>query len=201
MRKSVAMTKLEMRRKLIHMASLVIPLGYIPLSKTTTMIPLVVLTALLVFFDIIRHYHEGIRRVYEKHLIGTLVRKREQNRLVGSTYFMIGACLCVWFLDKHIAIVSLLVLIISDTLAALAGTTFGRIALFGSKTLEGSTAFLLSAVFIVLLYPGVPLLWGLIGALTATLVELLPLRVDDNLLIPLVMGFTIQGLSGLSAGS
>jgi len=177
------------------MASLLIPVGYLYVSKTTAMIALAGITAFFLFFDIIRHHNKTIRLIYERHLIGTVVRKKEQSRLVGSTYFMIGACLCVWLLDKPIAMVSLLVLIISDTLAALVGTSLGRIHLFGAKTLEGSIAFLLSAVLIVYLYPGIPLLWGLTGAVLATLVELLPLRVDDNLLIPLVMGLAIQGFS------
>lgn len=187
-------TELEMRRKLIHMSSLVIPLGYIFVSKTTAMIPLIGATVFFLFFDIIRHHNQTIRVIYERHLIGTVIREKEQNRLVGSTYFMIGACLCVWLFDKPIAIVSLLVLIISDTLAALVGGTIGRVPLFGSKTVEGSMAFLVSAFLIVFLYPGIPLLWGLIGAFLATIVESLPLGVDDNLLIPLVMGLTIQGL-------
>lgn len=175
------------------MSSLIIPIGYLFVSKTTAMIALIALMCFFLFFDIIRHHNEAIRQIYEKHLFGKVVRQREQNRLVGSTYFMIGACLCVWLLDKPVAIVSLLVLIVSDTLAALVGSTLGRIPLFGPKTLEGSMAFLLSALLIVVLYPGIPLAWGVAGALLATLVELLPLRVDDNLLIPLVMGLTTQG--------
>jgi dolichol kinase len=193
----MTITKLEVRRKSIHMGSLVIPIGYAFVSKTEAMVPLLAVTSFFVFFDIIRHHNRAIRRIYEKHLIGSVIRQRERSRLVGSTYFMMGACLCVWLLDKPIAIVSLLVLIISDTIAALVGTTVGRVVLFGSKTLEGSAAFLLSALLIVFVYPGVPFLWGVAGAIVATLVELLPLRVDDNLLIPLAMGFTIQGLAVL----
>jgi len=153
------------------------------------------LCVFFIFFDIVRHHNRTIRGIYERYLIGTVIREKEQYRFVGSTYFMVGTCLCIWLFDKAIAIVSLLVLIVSDTLAALVGSAIGRIPLFGVKTVEGSMAFLLSAVLIVFLYPGIPLLPGLAGAFLATLVESLPLGVDDNLLIPLVIGLTIQGLN------
>jgi dolichol kinase len=177
------------------MGSLVIPIGYAYVPKSSAMISLLAVTAFFVFFDIIRHHSRTIGLIYENHLIGSVIRQGERSRLVGSSYFMIGACLCVWLLDKPVAIVSLFVLIISDTMAAFAGTALGRIVLFGSKTLEGSAAFFLSALLIVFVYPGVPFLWGVAGAVVATLVELLPLRIDDNLLIPIAMGFTIQGLT------
>jgi len=191
----VTITKLELKRKFIHLGSLVIPIGYVFVSKDGAMIPLLAVTAFFLFFDLVRHHSQTIRLIYEKHLIGSVIRQRERNRLVGATYLMIGACLCVWFLDKPIAIVSLLVLIISDTVAALVGNTLGRTPLFGTKTLEGSMAFFFSALLVVSLYSGVPCLVGVAGACVATLVELLPLGVDDNLLIPLAMGFTIQGLT------
>lgn len=191
----MTISKLELKRKLIHMGSLVIPIGYVFVSREDAIIPLLAVTAFFLFFDVVRHHNQTIRLIYEKHLIGSVIRQRERNRLVGATYLMIGACLCVWLLDKPVAIVSLLVLMISDTVAALVGNTLGRTPLFGTKTLEGSMAFFFSALLIVFLYPGVPCLVGVAGACVATLVELLPLGVDDNLLIPLGMGFTIQGLT------
>jgi len=193
----VTISKLEFKRKLIHMGSLVIPIGYVFVSREGAIIPLLAVTAFFLFFDVVRHHNQTIRLIYEKHLIGSVIRQRERNRLVGATYLMIGACLCVWLLDKPVAIVSLLVLIISDTVAALVGNTLGRTPLFGTKTLEGSMAFFFSALLVVSLYSGVPCLVGVAGACVATLVELLPLGVDDNLLIPLAMGFTIQGLAVL----
>ena len=189
------LTKLELRRKLIHMGSLVIPVSYVFVSKPTAIRVLLPVTAFFLFCDIIRRYSRTVRLIYEKHLIGTVVRKREEDRLVGSTYFMIGASLSVCLLDQSIAILSILVLIVSDTVAALVGMTLGKTPLFGSKTLEGSLAFLFSAVLIVILYPGIPLTWGVAGALLATLAESLPLPLDDNLIIPLAMGVTVQTLS------
>jgi glycerol-3-phosphate acyltransferase PlsY len=67
------------------------------------------------------------------------------------------------------------------------GKGIGRVRIFG-KTLEGSLAFLVSSLLIVWVYPDLNRLWGSLAALGSTLIELLPIRVDDNLTIPLVAG-------------
>jgi len=67
------------------------------------------------------------------------------------------------------------------------GKGMGRVAIF-KKTLEGSLAFLFSALLIVWIYPGLNRLAGSLAALGATVIELLPIPIDDNLTIPLVAG-------------
>jgi dolichol kinase len=106
---------------------------------------------------------------------------------MGSTYFLFSSILAILFFPKPIAIASLLFLILSDTAAAIVGKWIGRVRIFG-KTLEGSLAFLLSSLFIIWVYPDLNRFWGSLAALGATLIELLPIRVDDNLTIPLVAG-------------
>jgi glycerol-3-phosphate acyltransferase PlsY len=65
------------------------------------------------------------------------------------------------------------------------GKGIGKIRIFG-KTLEGSLAFFFSSLLIVWLYPDLNRFWGSLAALGATLIELLPIRVDDNVSIPLI---------------
>ena len=71
---------------------------------------------------------------------------------MGSTYFIFSAILTILLFPKSIAIVSLLILILSDTAAAIIGKWIGRIRIFG-KTLEGSMAFLITSLLIVWIYP------------------------------------------------
>jgi len=106
---------------------------------------------------------------------------------MGSTYFLLASVLVIWLFSKPIAMVSVLILIISDTCAAWVGKGIGRVAIF-TKTLEGSLAFLLSAFLIAWSYPGLNRLSGSLAALGATVIELLPIPIDDNLTIPLVAG-------------
>ena len=77
-------------------------------------------------------------------------------------------------------------------LAAIVGRSFGRVRVFG-KTLEGSLACFGACVLVSLLYPGDPFTWRMIlgGALVATLFELLPIPLDDNLRISLSAGFAM----------
>ena len=70
------------------------------------------------------------------------------------------------------------------------GKAWGRIKLIGDKSLEGSAAcFIVCAVISVFWIDPVV---GLTGAFVATLAELLPLRIDDNLTVPLISGAVMQ---------
>jgi dolichol kinase len=69
------------------------------------------------------------------------------------------------------------------------GRKWGKRPLF-SKTVEGSTAFLVAAILVVVLTPNLNLAIGIGLALVATIAEVIPLRIfgytiDDNLVIPL----------------
>jgi dolichol kinase len=106
---------------------------------------------------------------------------------MGSTYFIFSTILTILLFPKSIAIVSILILILSDTAAALVGKWIGRVKIFG-KTLEGSMAFLLTSLLIVWIYPNLNRFSGSLAALGTTLIEVLPIKLSDNLTIPLVAG-------------
>ena len=106
---------------------------------------------------------------------------------MGSTYFLFSSLLVILLFPKPIAIASLLILVLSDTSAALVGRGIGKVSFWG-KTLEGSMAFFICSLLIVWIYPNLDRFPGSLAALGATLVELLPIPLDDNLTIPLVAG-------------
>jgi dolichol kinase len=181
------LTGVEVSRKIVHLATLSIPIGYAMLPKETVITILLPLFLGFLIVDLLRHYYSGMTSLFHKYFLGTVLREEERNTLMGSTYFLFSSILAILFFPKPIAIASLLFLILSDTAAAIVGKGIGRIRIFG-KTLEGSLAFLLSSLFIVWVYPDLNRFWGSLAALGATLIELLPIRVDDNLTIPLVAG-------------
>ncbi len=180
-------TGLEIKRKLVHLSTLVIPFGYALTSKET------VLTFLLPFFliylavDLLRHFHPGMTSLFVKYFYGRVLREKERSRLMGSTYFLFSSLLVILLFPKPIAIASLLILILSDTAAALVGRGIGKVSFWG-KTLEGSMAFFICSLLIVWIYPHLDRFSGSLAALGATLVELLPIPLDDNLTIPVVAG-------------
>ena len=110
-------------------------------------------------------------------------------------------CIGIFLFPRIIAITAFSILIISDTVAALVGRRLGRHP-FLAKTREGAAGFLVSALLVVLLAPkagpGVAeYLIGAAGAVTGTVVESLPVRIDDNLSIPLSIGAVMWVLYAL----
>jgi dolichol kinase len=124
------------------------------------------------------------------------LRKHEHDekakRLSGATHVLISASICVLIFPKLITITAFAILIISDSAAALIGRRFGS-RKFLNKSLEGSSAFFLSALIVIAVTPKISTGAGeyLIAAVAAaigTVVEALSVKIDDNLSIPISVG-------------
>lgn len=188
-------------RKGIHLLSLAIPTVYYFISKQLALCLLLPLTALFITVDMARYYLPPVSRLFYQ-LLGGILRRHEtdmkQKRLNGASYVLIAASLCVFLFPKVITISAIAILVISDTTSALIGRRFGRHR-FLAKSLEGSCAFFVSAVLVIFLTPKIDNLFmeyiiGIIAAAIGTVVEALPVKIDDNLSIPLAVGFSLWGL-------
>lgn len=126
----------------------------------------------------------------------TFVRAEETVRESAMIPFAIAVLLTILTLPKMAALVAIYTLAIADPLAAIVGIRFGRRRLVLNRTLEGSLAFFAATTTI----SAVVFEWGIgppemrlaaisfsIGLLSAVF-ELIPLRLDDNLTIPLFVG-------------
>ncbi len=182
----------ELIRKTIHLCSLSIPIIYLFITRELALQLLVPMTLWFLVVDIARFFHKPTAELFYRWF-GWLLRKHEQDkldkRLNGATYVLIASTLCVFLFPKLLVITALSILIISDTTSALVGRRFGKRP-FLEKSLEGSTAFFVTAVLVVLVTPkiaGLPLeyLIGVVGAAVGTAAESAPLRLDDNLSVPL----------------
>lgn len=128
-----------------------------------------------------------------------LVRAEEQVRESAMTPYAIAVLLAILSVPKPAALIAIYTLAIADPAAAVVGITLGRRKLGPERTLEGSLAFFAATLAIALGVLGstvdasVPVVlgMGLTIALAAAACELLPLRIDDNLTIPLFVGFTV----------
>jgi len=181
------LTGIEIKRKMVHLATLVIPVGYALTSEETVLLFLIPFFLALLLVDFLRHFHSGMASLFEKYFFRRVLREEEKATFMGSTYFIFSTILTILLFPKSIAIASILILILSDTAAALIGKWMGRIQIFG-KTLEGSTAFMITSLLIVWIYPHLNRYSGSLAALGATCIEVLPIKVNDNLSIPLVAG-------------
>ena len=192
----------ELFRKLIHLFSLSIPIVYYFITEETAAIILGILTAVALILDWGRYLHPETGKIFYK-IFGFLLREHEldhkKKNLNGATYVLISALVSVLIFPKIIFISAFSILIISDSAAALVGRKFGKHK-FLSKSFEGTLTFFVSACIVILFTPKVggffeEYLIGFIGAFVGAIVENVSFKlVDDNLSIPLSVGFTMWGL-------
>jgi dolichol kinase len=166
---------METKRKMIHLSAMSIPICYYFVLTVTSG---------LVVIEVLRLSFPSLKAVF-MNVTRSLMREHELTTLTGSTYLLISSSICVLLVRKEIAIAAISYLILGDSIAAIVGKRFGKVRVFG-KTLEGSLACFVVCSAIGLLIPRIGLHMAMAGALTASLVELLPIRVDDNLRIPLI---------------
>ena len=181
----------ELRRKSIHLLGLVVPILYFFTSRDLAIIGVGGLVTLALAAELLKGVVPAVRAIFLR-IFSPILRSQEQKGgLTGATYFLIGSFLCILLFDKTLAIVCLCFLTLGDLCAALIGKQWGRIKLFSRKSLEGSLACFVvctAAALLIGLHPVV----AIAGALVATLIELLPVGVDDNVTIPLISGLAMH---------
>ncbi len=132
---------------------------------------------------------------------GSFIRKNEENKLTGTPAYILGIGLSLYLFPLSLATAAVCFLAFGDVAATTIGERFGRTKI-GNKSLEGTLAFIVVAVAISFLLPlaGIPLMRtiAVAGAVIAAVVELAPLPVNDNLVIPLASGGVMLVLSRLS---
>ena len=177
----------ELKRKAIHFVGLSVPVLYWLTSRELTL-------ALVGFAAVSALCIEGARFRWERvsnlvyRIVGGYTRSHEEKKVTGATYYAVASFLVVLLFSERVAVSSLLFLTFGDSVAALVGTRYGRHKIF-QKSVEGSAAcFLVCSIIGYVMLGSI----GLVGALAATLIELLPIAVDDNLRIPLVSGGLMQ---------
>lgn len=190
--------QVELVRKGIHLFSLLIPIIYYFVSKSTALSILGPLTAAFLIVDVARYYHRPTGKWFYA-TFGWLLRSREldatKKRLNGATYVLLSAILCVFLFPKLITITAFAIMIVSDSIAALVGRKFGRHSFF-KKTWEGSAAFFLSAIIVVAIAPKLEYslgeyLIGIVAGGVGAVIEALSIHIDDNLSIPFAIGLTM----------
>lgn len=194
--------KKELIRKLIHLSSLWIP---ILIYFAHIGVSIVIFSALFVG-DAILEYANYRKKPWARKTFGSLffktLRHKETRKvrfqISGSLYVLLAAIACTLMFSKPIAVISLSVMLISDTAAALVGKAYGTRKLYKDKSIEGTVAFFLSALLVnMLLNPIHTFTYaGVIASAVAALAEMFEdkLEIDDNLSIPLFVGIILTVL-------
>jgi len=173
-------------RKGLHLTTVLIPLAVWFLPPALWRWPLVALTLAVLALDFLRLGHPRIGR-FVRGFAGQALRRHEHAELAGSSYLALGCLLAAMLFPRPVAVAAMGYLILGDGLAGLIGRTLGRRRLAFGKSVEGTLAGLVANLVVgLLVLPAWPL--ALLGAVLASLIELLPLPLDDNLAIPLISG-------------
>jgi phytol kinase len=189
--------KHELQRKSIHLGMIIIPVWVYLTPSSWGLLGLIIATFATVATDLLRLSDKRLRRFFLQ-LFRSMIRRHEEEHLLGSTYFMIAALLSVIAFEKMIAISALTFLVLGDTAAAFVGKKYGRPTYWG-KSIQGSAACFVVCLTIGSLILSNPLV-ALAGALTATVAEALPVPMDDNMRVPIFSGLAMQVIAQLIQG-
>ena len=157
------------------------------LSRLVASIILTSLTAVLLIFELVRLHVPLINRIFLRWF-APLIRSKEKATLTGSSYFLAGCLITVLVFPSYIAASAILFLSLGDPIAAWIGTSSGGVRFWG-KTIEGHLACfsicLISAGLLSVILEDLTFTVALVGAVVATVLQALPLPVNDNFSIPL----------------
>ena len=122
-----------------------------------------------------------------------IIRAEEQLKESAMVPYAMAVLLTIFAFPKHIALVGIYSLAFADPLSAIVGIRFGKHKITPTRTIEGSLAFFASIFLITLIvltgYANqfdliILIIAFLMGSICA-LADMIPLRLDDNLTIPL----------------
>lgn len=134
-----------------------------------------------------------------------LIRAEEQLKESAMVPYLIAVLLTIITFPKEIALVGIYTLAFADPLSAIVGIRFGKHKISETRSVEGCVAFFICTFICSLTilsgyYYGltfgifmISLLLGILG----TLLDLFPLKIDDNLTIPLFISTMLWILTTL----
>lgn len=169
------------------------PIIAVFIPRKTLLITVGAITAVFVTWEVVRFTHSRVNQPMVSYL-GVILKTKEASRPTGTSYLLLASLIAFLSFEKYVAISCLLFLSVGDAMATIIGEKYGRRRLF-NKSLEGSLACLLVCLLIgvIMVVGGKVMLLpvAVVGAVTATMAELLPFPVDDNLTIPIFSGGTM----------
>ncbi len=182
--------KRHMWRTILRPAAVVFVFYYLNTDKVSTLYLIGSVTAVFLLLDLTRLF---IKR--GKDALRFMFKEREGKTFSSMTTFLIASFIIILLFKKDIAILSILFLITGDIFSKIFGLSFGKHRIFQNKSVEGSTAFLAGALivsFISIPYLDIPWLIMLAGSITATIVEMLPMGIDDNFTVGIISGSVME---------
>ena len=179
----------ELWRKAIHAGTLVLPVWIAVAPDPLRLRGLLLAFLFFLAVDLARLCVPPLARWSERR-IGPYLRPRELQRPTSAHYLTFAAVVLAWMAPRGIAAAALAFPALGDAAAAIVGRRWGR-RRWGEKSLEGSAAFFVGCVAGGLVFLPDQATAVLAAGVVTTLVEALPLPVDDNLSVPVVAALAL----------
>lgn len=190
------LSTLELKRQLMHLGvgGVTVLLLYYNILSSLSIFLLIILGLLLSF--LCKRIHLPVISTFLDH-----VEREEQRRHFpgkGPIFFFTGVLLVLKLFERDIALASIMVLTLGDSLSHMVGARFGRTKnIFNGrsrKLFEGTIFGALAGSLGALLF--VPFPEALLGSFGAMIAEVIKIdfndrTLDDNLVVPLVAGTII----------
>ena len=191
-------------RKFYHLAGgLGLLSFYYLLGRDRALLFYAVLFVAVLTLDLVRLKMPGVNSFIFTNFRG-FIRTNEEHKLTGTAPYVLGVGATLYLYRTDLATLAICFLVFGDVAATAIGERYGKTKI-GNKSLEGSIAFVVAAVSAGVLFSlaGLPIMYGLMlaGAFIAAGVELLPLPVNDNLLIPVVSGGAMSLIVRMTGGA
>ncbi|MFX1509090.1 MAG: haloacid dehalogenase-like hydrolase [Promethearchaeota archaeon] len=182
----------ELLRQLLHASAVFIPLLWFLDVSWHSLIYILIgsLTLLFILSEVLRSF--GIKIPLISNMVLAAGREEEIDSYVLSPlYFAAGVTLPLLIFGTllqlpHIAVASIIAFLIGDAFSTIGGIFLGRhhYPFNRKKTIEGTLIGFTSAFFVLILI--VSPISALLTVIIAAVIELLPLRLDDNLAVPII---------------
>jgi len=177
--------RLEISRDVVH---LIIGIAIISLAALLPD-PRQLIVALIIMGFILGSY-----TIISKGKFSRMLYKFERKNTYfgsGAIWLALGALLTMGFIfSRNFLIAVLAAIFIGDPLATIVGVKFGkhRILYNREKSVEGSSAYFFAVLAVAYLFIG---LYALPVALIAAFVESWGIKIDDNLMVPIVLSILL----------
>jgi len=184
----------EVFRKTLHISASFIPISYSMIPSLDDRIFAFFLFLLIGIGIALEYARERYKRVniFFSRFFNFMMRNEElSGELTGATWLLLGCFFSVILFPKEISVISMLLLTVGDTFAAIIGILFpyGK---YKGKTISGSLGgFTLAGLIIFYFVGNINPIVLIVGSIFAMLTELLISSINDNITIPIISGLAM----------
>ena len=140
----------------------------------------------------------GILNKFFIRALRPVMRVNEVDKPSGVPFYLASCLFAILVFPRDIAILSTLYLIFGDPSSSFFGILLGKDRLFPNKSLQGTLGGCVVCCIVTAFYlyqidfnRENILIFSMMGGVSGSVAELLPLHIDDNFSIPIVSGFSM----------